>query len=135
MKETKRRREPSKRSANSPSGCRPTLKLKLRTCETFFANLSWRRRTLKVLRLNIRRSIVPKLIKMKEMSNSNRKLPSQRINRRKSRRRRRRPNPSQRLPEALQVRARPKRGRLRSSCQFNRSSEIIQVRHPKNSLR
>ena len=85
-------------------------------------------------KVNIRRSIVPKLIKMKEMSNSNRKSLRQRINRKKRASHRIRPNPSQKPLETLQAQVRPKRDRRRSSCLLNRLSEIIQVRRPKNSL-
>ena len=68
------------------------------------------------------------------MSNSNRKSPRQRINRRKRASHKIRPNPSLKPPQALQAQVRPKRDRRRSNRQCNRLSEIIQARHLKNSL-
>ena len=134
MKKTRKRRELLRRSESSPSGCRNTARLILQACEAFCVNsLSpWMRLTRHKVR--IRRSIVPKLIKMKEMSNSNQKSPRQRINWRKRPKHRPRLKPSQKPPEALQVQFKPKRNRQRSSCRLNKSSEIIQVRRQKNSL-
>ena len=134
MKKTRRRREPSRRSANFLNGCRNTARHISRACEAFCVNMFTPCRRQVNHKANFRRSIVPKLIKMKEMSNSNRKSPRQRINRRKRARHRTRPNPSQKPPGALQAQVRPKRDRRRSSCLLNRLSEIIQVRRPKNSL-
>ena len=135
MKKTRRRREPSRRSASSPNGCRNTVRRISRACEAFCANMFTPCRKLVRHKANIQRSLVPKLIKMKEMSNSKRKSPRQRINRKKRASHRIRPNPSQKPLEALQVQVRPKRDRRRSNYQFNRLSEIIQARRRKNSLK
>lgn len=135
MKKFRSRREPLRKSGSCPSGCRSTVRHTSRACGVISATTSppWRSQVRD--KVNIRREKVPKWIKLKEMSNSNPKLPRKLSKLRRKPRTRPRLNPSPKPPQAVKEPARPKRGHRRSSSRPSSSSKIIQARRPQNSLR
>ena len=130
------RKAPSKRSRSSLHGCRDirgTTSSTSRAWATCSASLSWTCTSQVRFKVRILRPRLPKLSKMKEMSNSNRKSLSQRISRKKSPNHRLWLNPSPKLMEALKQQAKPKRGRRRSNCPPSRLWKIIRAKKEQNS--